>query len=813
MAIGTPVTLGSATIGGTPTTLTLTTAAAVTAGDSIVVAIYIPSATTTLSSVTDSAGNTYAIDIQYKHTGQPRRVCLASCHNATALASGGTITATMSAATSGSKGISALTCSGLQTSSTLDKTASDEGSSTTWATGSTGTLTQADELAVGFAASVSGTASTTTSPWVELEDFSSQRNVLVYQVVSATTALNAGGTWGNAVWVGVISTYKGATTNVTVTASTAEATASGDDVVVRAGNTVTGDPAAATASGDPVGLNITIPADPAAATASGDDVTVVIPCTVVADAGVATASGDPVTIAAADLTIPGVTAAATASGDDVVIRIAVDVAVVSGEATASGDTVTIVAPLTVVASSATATASGGTVVPTYARTVTVTGGTATGSGNPVSPTIVGPPVGGGSGEGYGEETLPDIGLIPARRSRPGQFRIKLTSLHYPFNTTTGASARTPVTLAHIHEFSAAEVQIPANDSRTASVTISLDDEDVLAQVNPYRTLLHIVYVTPNSARLVFWGIVNVVSDSSEQNTVTLNAVDMSYRMQHHYLRFGDRILNAFDDATLPNSRGRGYVAYDSEGLRWLRDAADNTEAQSNRGVPVLGIMDGSLTDPFAFDTEAKVEVRRGDNIWQTWLSNTGQDAAPDFELEPVDNQWGYYAKLHTYLRQGSDNPALLLFTDGDNCRLDFTTGGKLVTHNHTLSSGEENRKTVVDTDSSAENGVYVQWDVTEYASFYDTPLLARGTQVIREYGEPRDYFDVRLDDDANLYYLEDFIVGDACRAVRRRGTYVKRVDGHITMVTLRQVDAAGNVLPEIEAAVVGGEGVATEDDS
>lgn len=214
MAIGTPVTLGTAT-NGVGSTTTLTTTAAVAAGDLIIAVIYVPDATQSLSTVTDTAGNTYVIDVSKRHTTDTARyIAIASCLNAIAMAAGGTITWTTTGSVSGIKGVTAATVSGVAASSALDKTSTNDGSSTTWSTGSSGTLSQADEIAFGLAFSLqSATSNTPDAGWTELADFSPQsgrRLVLEHQVVSATTALNAGGTVGNAVWVGALATYKAA---------------------------------------------------------------------------------------------------------------------------------------------------------------------------------------------------------------------------------------------------------------------------------------------------------------------------------------------------------------------------------------------------------------------------------------------------------------------------------------------------------------------------------------------------------------------------------------------------------------------------
>lgn len=208
MAIGTPLTLGSFNVGGSATTVTLTTTADAPAGHAIIVGVYAASTTISLSSVTDSAGNTYVIDASRIPATLARRVYIASCLNPVNLPLGGTITATYSASLSGIKNITALTCSGLKLTGAFDQTSGNDANSNTWSTGTTPTLSQADELAVAFACSSSGTASTTSAPFTELADFSTNRCVMAYNITSATTGIGASGTWGSNEWGAVIATYR-----------------------------------------------------------------------------------------------------------------------------------------------------------------------------------------------------------------------------------------------------------------------------------------------------------------------------------------------------------------------------------------------------------------------------------------------------------------------------------------------------------------------------------------------------------------------------------------------------------------------------
>lgn len=196
------------TAGGGGATAVLTTTASAPAGGSIIVSVTLAGTTAAMVGVTDSAGNAYSIDVEYR-AGPRAHVALASCHGALALAAGGTITVTASEAVD--KGMMALSVSGLATAAARDKTASNGGSGSGWATGSTGTLSQADELAVGTAVSLSEVQSTPAATWTEIADFlagdEERRSTVVYKVLSATSAVEASGTWAADSWAAAIATY------------------------------------------------------------------------------------------------------------------------------------------------------------------------------------------------------------------------------------------------------------------------------------------------------------------------------------------------------------------------------------------------------------------------------------------------------------------------------------------------------------------------------------------------------------------------------------------------------------------------------
>jgi hypothetical protein len=132
------------------TSLVVTTTAAVTAGDDIVL-VFAADEEGTVSSVTDAAGNTYELAVQAINdqtgTAAGVRTHIYAAYNANALSSGSSITITHTSVTSRSAVVSVFR--GLATSSALDRTHTATGTTNTVSSGATSTTTQADELLIG----------------------------------------------------------------------------------------------------------------------------------------------------------------------------------------------------------------------------------------------------------------------------------------------------------------------------------------------------------------------------------------------------------------------------------------------------------------------------------------------------------------------------------------------------------------------------------------------------------------------------------------------------------------------------------------
>jgi hypothetical protein len=401
MSIGTPALIGSGASTGSDGSLTFGVTAAVAAGSSVVIAVDLVRNASTGLGATDSKGNTYTVNVTKFGTSDLLGAIL-SAHNVAALTTSDTITVTYPNAFY-EKRVQAYSVTGLAASSTLDKTASNNANSSAWSSGSTGTLSQADEIAFAFGVLGTTAASNPDAGWTELFDFSNtslNRLVFQYQIVSATTALNGGGSFagGSVPWAGMIATYKAAAP-ASDTATMGVATGSGISPTasiaaaqgVATGSGITASSAASAPQGVATGTGITPSSSTAEATTPG----------LAVGSGVA-----PVGSTAAPVT------SGTATGAGAGPSASTVESVTPGVATGSG-----IAP-TSTSSNAAATpgvAVGAGISPTAGTTAPLTSGSASGSG--ISP---GASALAGYGTATGAGTAPSASAAVTPGSAVGQ---------------------------------------------------------------------------------------------------------------------------------------------------------------------------------------------------------------------------------------------------------------------------------------------------------------------------------------------------------------------------------------------------------
>jgi len=199
--ISTPVSLGSAAGAGASTSVTLTTAAAIPSGSLVVVGIVVGfNAAQTITGVSDGT-NTYtqAVHSAWDATGD---VVVDTWYkaNASPVGAGASLTATFSSASLGGGSNVPVICAGYVSgvvASPLDKTNTGKtNNGTVYASGSTGALSSAKQIAWGFLGFYNATATVTegsgfTSLVSTLNNSANHWSAdLTYQIVSATTALN-----------------------------------------------------------------------------------------------------------------------------------------------------------------------------------------------------------------------------------------------------------------------------------------------------------------------------------------------------------------------------------------------------------------------------------------------------------------------------------------------------------------------------------------------------------------------------------------------------------------------------------------------
>lgn len=186
-------------VGTSLNTVTFTTSAAAAAGHTLLMAVRVGFGLV-VSSVTDSAGNTWHVDQTSPATGATVSLCRA--YLATALAAGSSITVTFTGTGAGNSiAWQVLEYANLPSTVTIDATASQSASATTTMTvGPTGTLSQTNEFAVTAVASatISSPAPTQTAAgWTtRASNVNADGAVaLADRVTSQTTALSASWSW------------------------------------------------------------------------------------------------------------------------------------------------------------------------------------------------------------------------------------------------------------------------------------------------------------------------------------------------------------------------------------------------------------------------------------------------------------------------------------------------------------------------------------------------------------------------------------------------------------------------------------------
>lgn len=359
----------------------------------------------------------------------------------------------------------------------------------------------------------------------------------------------------------------------------------------------------------------------------------------------------------------------------------------------------------------------------------------------------------------------------------------------------------------VHDPQSCQVEIPLNDARTATVTMSVH-EPVLAALAtlpqvPYMACLRVYY---RGSTVAFWGPITTRTVDMGAGTVTLTAVDPSIKLTRHFLRRGD-LADTLGQAELRGVNGdQGWISVDHRGLRALRDAA-TTETFAPLGI-IVGFNDVE-------ESANLLGVSRGDQVWEKWLElvNTG---GPDFDLRPVLGTPGAYVTLDTVQHLGSDLSAYgfaLHYGCGRNNLegVSFTDGEQYTNLVHAIDADSQFRVTKANATTLARTGPYMEWLSTGYTAPDGVPA-SQVTGALEQYaddvlavaGEPSRTLTLTLPVDTDpsmdgFWFGNGFYVGDSVPVAARNGNIVLNEELYrIVRVTLSQ--DGESVRPELEVA-------------
>lgn len=379
--------------------------------------------------------------------------------------------------------------------------------------------------------------------------------------------------------------------------------------------------------------------------------------------------------------------------------------------------------------------------------------------------------------------------------------------------------RSGVVRARPPQYQNAEVFIPLNDSRTASVELPISDtyggnDSGIDHVLPMNRCLKIRY----RDRLVFWGPITQPEWNLKAGTVKVNAHDPTIFAKNHFFENTDYVFMFPTEVTID-----GFGAWNI-----MRAVSDDLGGAAFPGI-VMGDVDSYSAPPSTDGKFTGIEVN--DNVWDTFqeLSEIAPYAAvddggsfnsgPDFEFEPFDEeydpfaQWGAGAmvQLNTYEEKGIDRTEtdgyrfhygwglmnldnFEYMPDGSAMRNRFKVGTRALTvqkvagnaGTYGIMEGFEAR----DTDNIQQAKNYAAWQILAYGSppnFLKITLNPEGGQLGSAPGVPP-------------RYGSGYVVGDRIGIVAKKGLFYEHLRARIMAVTLKQIDQAENVTAELECA-------------
>jgi hypothetical protein len=330
----------------------------------------------------------------------------------------------------------------------------------------------------------------------------------------------------------------------------------------------------------------------------------------------------------------------------------------------------------------------------------------------------------------------------------------------PFSVTPAALR------AQLTQFTNFSLRVPRKGHRSCDFKLALQSPELAPLYGGigFRPYMNFVYVSWRG-HIVYWGPIVVKEIDFEDNSISIQSMDLAARLEHHYFRIGDAALDDPDDPTV------GTLPVSASGLSLALQAG----SVPGTGFIPLGIRLGS-NNHTSFGTQMKIE--RGQEIWRTIMDMGDRNDGPLVDIVPLPISDGRdFAVMNVYGQFRNDVSSSVKFhyrTGLNNLRnLKITEGGKVLSHAHVLTQDNHWRTTTMSGDSGNKYGVWIQWEQVDFnlpdgssESDATASLGAVGDAILDAYGRPLTTTEIvlRRDDEigatSQFHWLEDFNVSD-----------------------------------------------------
>lgn len=365
-----------------------------------------------------------------------------------------------------------------------------------------------------------------------------------------------------------------------------------------------------------------------------------------------------------------------------------------------------------------------------------------------------------------------------------------------------------------------KVELAFNGERTAEVKLSIFDE-ACGEVIAGRRLLKAWWDELGDAPPVFTGPVLLPQWEGEAGTVTISAIDASWRLDHAPLLLNPikRARTYWRGQQLVTAEDYGPPSYES--LDHLIEAA----RPAAYGFPDPEIPDHGVARYLYAEGEAwrkpmpVMEISRGESVWALMGRLSQSVFGPDFDLRPIDQAPGSwdYCELDIWTRRGAelqdDAGFAFHYRLGQNNVVDagYRPSADQLTNAYfsayTLGENSDTEKVVnyYDPGSIGDYGF-----VAQYESSGCDGSAGKGIAHVSAYRLPPRFFTFKPAIEGYTYagredtrfgvppmILRDYGPGDTVRVIARRGYFDEELVGRVSNVTLNEVGDAGDVQAEV----------------